>query len=751
MDGSPDLLQRYTQQRDAGDTAGARATLALALQTPRYRAPALVEHALLQLRAQRPQPAFLALAEAMRTLHDEPSLAALLGRAAMDQQQPALAARLLDAAWVRHAGHLQLRTIQWAARVASQPPVQTARQMHAAWPHMQADERRFVSEQLQRMRAPLPEEPAASPTPNAPDTQTETPTRTPGTWSLAPAAPTTTRLARPGHRAAPPPSTARPVDVLIPVYNGGEAVMACLRTVLQHIRANRTPHRVIVLDDASTDRALQTMLRDLAAKGHIAHVRQPENLGFIGNINHGMQLNPDHDVVWLNADTRVHGNWLDRLRAAAYASKATATATPFSNNGELLSFPVMRERAAMPNDAELAQLNTAAQTLPAKPVPIEVGCGFCFFIKRAALDAVGLLDGEHLQRGYGEETDWCLRARALGWQHVAATNVFVTHEGGVSFGDEKPLRVKHNNAVLRRRYPEAEARFHRFVRLDPLHPARQALQRARLKAVAARLRAGPPGDRQLCIADPRRAYLGLPAESARLRLDWRLQGQTEIRATVHAESGTLPVQLDYTLPADTEALRRDLKTLGVNGITFAHSQGAPALLAGLPATLKLPQAVRTSAWPAEPIAATPAVTNAITGAATAADAAPLALLVADAPGDAALAERWLALARQWARRPGPSPLLLLPATSAWWPALQATGIARALPEVEGLILPECLQLSGCVAALSLELAPDAYWMAPHLSSHAGIPLYAPPSATAQDAGAHGLAALVPPTGWPLAA
>ncbi|EPN68250.1 glycosyl transferase family protein, partial [Pseudomonas syringae pv. actinidiae ICMP 19096] len=90
--------------------------------------------------------------------------------------------------------------------------------------------------------------------------------------------------------------------------------------------------------------------------------------------------------------------------------------------------------------------------------------------KRKALDSVGYLDEVELLRGYGEETDWCLRARGLGWRHVGAPNVFVAHQGGISFGAEKALRVAHNNAILKRRYPDASSRYENFCLRDPIRP-----------------------------------------------------------------------------------------------------------------------------------------------------------------------------------------------------------------------------------------------------------------------------------------
>jgi GT2 family glycosyltransferase len=265
------------------------------------------------------------------------------------------------------------------------------------------------------------------------------------------------------------------IDVLEPVYKGQKDTLDCLHSLIQYQADNQTPHQIIVLDDASPEGNLVNALQRLARKGQITYIRREQNLGFIKNMNRGMALHPARDVVWLNADTRVHGNWLDRLKAAAYSHDQIASATPFSNNGELMSFPVMRQQAPMPTPEQHALLDQTAAELKNAPIDIPLGCGFCFYLKRAAINDVGYLDEVALQRGYGEETDWCARATAKGWRHAGATNVFVAHRGGSSFGAEKALRVQQNNAVIRQRYPTLEKRFDRFVQQDPLKPARDAL------------------------------------------------------------------------------------------------------------------------------------------------------------------------------------------------------------------------------------------------------------------------------------
>ena len=59
----------------------------------------------------------------------------------------------------------------------------------------------------------------------------------------------------------------------------------------------------------------------------------------------------------------------------------------------------------------------------------------------------GSLRADVFAQGYGEENDFCLRARHLGWRHVAAPGVFVAHVGGHSFG----AAARHLRGAQRRR------------------------------------------------------------------------------------------------------------------------------------------------------------------------------------------------------------------------------------------------------------------------------------------------------------
>jgi hypothetical protein len=76
------------------------------------------------------------------------------------------------------------------------------------------------------------------------------------------------------------------------------------------------------------------------------------------------------------------------------------------------------------------------------------------YIRRTCLDEVGLFDAERFGRGYGEENDFCRRAAARGWHNLLAADVFVFHEGGVSFSAERAALQDHAMKQLLEAHPD---------------------------------------------------------------------------------------------------------------------------------------------------------------------------------------------------------------------------------------------------------------------------------------------------------
>ena len=739
-----DIFHRH---REAQEHESAAAMLELALQTPEYRPEALIWKGIDAL-PNDPKLAFIFFSNAAHALPERADVHALLGRSMLAQGQPEMAARYLAAIWQKLPNDPALRMMLWQARSQSASPTELRRLILAHLPDITAgNELNFVLKILAAQTdAPatvgvaryLPEEkeiqgwavdlrnvhaPAAL--------ELEANGRT-MTVSANVAHPLLTAAGLPATHGGirikvPNPTPAvtvrfttgtdllgspvsamptfvpptpigdvgenYPVDVLIPIYDGLEETLECINSAIAARKLNRTPHRLVVLDDATPVPALRKALKLLASKGKITLVQQPVNLGFIRTMNRAMALSPRQDVVWLNADTRLHGNWLDRLRDTAYAADDIASVTPFTNNGELMSFPVSRVSSPMPSAEEQSELDTLASDISSAAVELETGCGFCLYIKRAALDAVGYLDEVHLSRGYGEETDWCLRARQSGWRHMGATQVFVAHKGGVSFKEEKMLRVAYNNAILRTRFPSAEADYEAFCKRDPLQPARNALQSARLNNLLKWLK-GEVAVRGTSIP----LYLQPKSEVGQpLTLSYR-QGDAGIVVALSAATEPLMTSIEYALPRDTEKLHLALALLidnGAGGILAAEHEQLPTQLQQLFKALS--QEVCHPAIP--PMVLTDCITHVM----------DRRVIIADDVSRPEILRQWLDLALRLPKHPSTNFLCTEGDTPAAR-SLRTSGKVLEMVIPNGLDQVQCAALGGYELLLSLDTdcAADAH-------------------------------------------
>jgi GT2 family glycosyltransferase/glycosyltransferase involved in cell wall biosynthesis len=278
----------------------------------------------------------------------------------------------------------------------------------------------------------------------------------------------------PSGRVSPAPPQGLAVDVVVPVYRGLAETMRCLRSLLRDAAPGMgLLHRIIVIDDASPDSRLSRYLDRLAARRMIHLLRNPSNLGFVASANRGIAEAGTRDVVLLNSDTEVPTGWLGRLAGHAYSNPRVASVSPFSNNATICSYPAI-EGGPLPFGESLARIDAACQAANAgRAVTVPTTVGFCMYLRRAALDAVGAFDEASFGRGYGEENDFCMRAAMAGWRHLLACDVFVFHQGSVSFGAAAP-EFSAGFLALTDRWPDYERRVDVHVRLNEAAPFRMA-------------------------------------------------------------------------------------------------------------------------------------------------------------------------------------------------------------------------------------------------------------------------------------
>ncbi len=269
------------------------------------------------------------------------------------------------------------------------------------------------------------------------------------------------------------------VDIIVPVYSGLAETKRCLESVLRYPQS--THFELIVINDQSPEPLLVEYLKELANNNQITLLTNPQNLGFVRTVNIGMQLHEDRDVILLNSDTAPTNDWLDRLRACVYQDKNIGTATPFSNNATICSYPNMCQDNMIPLDMDLEALDNYFKLAnKGKWIDIPTAVGFCMYIRRSCLQSVGYFDVKNFGKGYGEENDFCMRSRHSGWKNVLCADVFVYHEGNISFGDEHNRLKLAAMEILRKLHPSYESLVHQHIAADPANFLRQRVTIARL-------------------------------------------------------------------------------------------------------------------------------------------------------------------------------------------------------------------------------------------------------------------------------
>jgi GT2 family glycosyltransferase/glycosyltransferase involved in cell wall biosynthesis len=266
---------------------------------------------------------------------------------------------------------------------------------------------------------------------------------------------------------------ASPIDIVIPVHNAVAELARCVDSVLEHASGD---WRLVLIDDGSVDPAVRGYFAVLEARRQprVALLANERNQGFTLTANRGIrEARPGSDVVLLNSDTVVTRGWLAALARCATSDPRIGTITPFSNNAEICSLPRFCADNPWPagRDPELLAAALARAAVPTYP-DLPTGVGFCLYLRRALIDAIGLLDPA-FGLGYGEENDYCMRAAAAGFRNVLCEDAFVLHLGGSSFGEMRADLSARNTALLNAKHPGYEALVRSYIAADPLRPLRE--------------------------------------------------------------------------------------------------------------------------------------------------------------------------------------------------------------------------------------------------------------------------------------
>lgn len=258
--------------------------------------------------------------------------------------------------------------------------------------------------------------------------------------------------------------------VLLPVGVDEDALDACLAA----LEAGTPPGtRVWLADDAQAgprgQAIVERWLRRTRLQAHYTRRQRP--VGEVAHLHEVLAACGEADVVVLAPDALPAPGWLGELAACLARDAAIATATPWSNAGEVASWPRCGEINPLPDDPE--RLARACAALPPRHPELPAAVSHAVALRGSARRRAGGLDAESFGSWYAALTDLSLRLAGLGWRNVLCETCFVARsgEGAPAEGDLDTLAT---------RWPGWHARLAQFLMDDPLQELRQAL--ARLQA-----------------------------------------------------------------------------------------------------------------------------------------------------------------------------------------------------------------------------------------------------------------------------
>jgi GT2 family glycosyltransferase len=226
------------------------------------------------------------------------------------------------------------------------------------------------------------------------------------------------------------------LSIIIVTFNSRAHIDRCLGSLTEHAPA--VDREVVVVDNASTD---GTVAAVRARWTGVRVIEAGDNLGFARANNLGIRQTSGGLILLLNPDTIVPAGSIDALIAALEARPDAAVAGPRLVNAEgraELSFGAMMSPLAelrqktlvRGNDRGVRAVSAYVEWLTRHPREVDWVSGACMLLRRADVEAIGLMDERYFM--YAEDVDLCAAVRARGRKVLFAPSAQVVHLRGQS-------------------------------------------------------------------------------------------------------------------------------------------------------------------------------------------------------------------------------------------------------------------------------------------------------------------------------
>lgn len=235
------------------------------------------------------------------------------------------------------------------------------------------------------------------------------------------------------------------LSIIIVSYNTCGLLRDCLRSLPAGIRTCR--YESFVVDNASRDGSAEMVEQEFP---NARLIRNPLNGGFAQANNLALKEATGRYLLLLNSDTIVHDGAFEALLAFMDEHPQAGYCGPKLLNGDgthqpsagrfptvfSTAFSMLGLRRRFPRSRHTLDLHE----LHGEDEPFRAGwvTGAALLVRREAYAQVGPLDDGYFM--YFEETDWCRRMAAAGWEGWYVPDARITHFGGRSVEHESDIR-----------------------------------------------------------------------------------------------------------------------------------------------------------------------------------------------------------------------------------------------------------------------------------------------------------------------
>jgi GT2 family glycosyltransferase len=239
------------------------------------------------------------------------------------------------------------------------------------------------------------------------------------------------------------------LSVIIVNWNTREFLRRCLESL--PLACGSVNYEVWVVDNASADGSAECVRQHFQSVNLITNI---ENVGFAAANNQAAQKANGRYLLLLNPDTEPLPKSIAGLGAYADAHPEIGVIGPRLLNSDgsdqrscWRGYPGLE--MAIVDAFYLWKLSWIPVTWLSEYRPDELRqphlvdhlLGACILIRRSAWEKVGPLDERYFLGS--EETDWCYRARKLGWQIVFHPGYQVVHHGQKSAWQQPSKNLPH--------------------------------------------------------------------------------------------------------------------------------------------------------------------------------------------------------------------------------------------------------------------------------------------------------------------